>query len=227
MRWRGIICLVVIGIGLIVWGVMEWRLGRGASAKPERISLKQLIARGPEGNPNIILTDFELGLNYVCETKNGSWTGVYVPAFPTGELKAGAGPGQPAAAIKAVIFSLNVHSEPEIDSVLGKRELPALVTNRIRSLGSEEESLLQQHYGGGIDVNKCLLIQEGRTPMNGGFLALIFGGGVLCLLGAVGIVVGAIVADYKRTGPKKKARREGDDDEPRPKRRRRRDEDEP
>jgi hypothetical protein len=227
MRWRAVIGLAVVGIGLMLWGGMEWHLGRGASSKPERITLKQLIARGPDGNPNIILTDFELGDNFVYEEKDGRWTGVYVPAFPAGEPKAAGGPGQPPAAIKAVIFSLHVHSQAEVDSVLAKRELPALVTNRIRSLGSEEERLLQNHYGGGIDTKKCLLIQEGRTPMSGAVLALIFGGGLLCLLGAVGIVVGSIVADYKRTGPKRKGRREDEDDEPRPRRRRPRDEDEP
>lgn len=239
MRWRAVIGLAVVGIGLMVWGGMEWNLGRGASSKPERITLKQLIARGPEGNPNIILTDFELGDNYVYEEKNGVWQGVYVPATPTGEANAPVGPGRPAAPIKAVIFSLNVKSEAQIEPVLGKRELPALVTNRIKSLGSEEKRLLQNSYGNGIDVDHCLVIQEGRTPMSGAILALIFGGGLLCLLGSAGIVVGSIVADHKRTGPQRKARREDDedrprrrrhdddeDDEPRPRRRRSRDEDE-
>jgi hypothetical protein len=214
----------VFGVILLVWGGMEWNLGRGASSKPERISLQQLIARGPEGNPNIILTEFELGDNFVYETKNGSWTGVYVPAMPTGQAKPAMAPGQPQAPIKAVIFSLNVHSEHEIGTVLGKRELPALVTNRIRSLGSEEKRLLEQHYGAGIDVDHCLLIQEGRTPMNGALLALMFGGGLLLLAASAGIVVATFMADWKRTGPKRKPRRDDDDDEPRPRRRRRRDE---
>jgi hypothetical protein len=232
VRWRIIIGLAVVGIGLLLWGGMEWNLGRGASSKPERITLKQLIARGPEGNPNIILTDFELGDNFVYETKNGAWTGVYVPAFPADELKP-AGPGQPPAAIKAVIFSLHVHSEAEINSVLAKRELPALVTNRIRSLGTEEKNLLQQHYGAGIDVNKCLLIQEGRTPMSGAVLALIFGGGLLALAGAVGLAVTGFVGGRQggSSGGRRKRRRDDEEDEEdeeeRPRRRRRRDEEEP
>jgi hypothetical protein len=243
VKWRITIALAVVGVGLIIWGVIEWRLGRGASAAPERISLKQLIARGPEGNPNIILTDFELGDNFVCEEKNGRWTGVYVPAMPAGEAKPAAGPGRPPTAIKAVIFSLNVHSEAEVGPVLGKRELPALVTNRIRSLGSEEKRLLQDSYGGGIDVNNCLIIQEGRTPMSGLLLALIFGGGVLSLLGAVGVAVAGLMPGRQVGSPRgrgrarrddederpRKRRRAGEeeDDEPRPQRRRPRDEDEP
>jgi hypothetical protein len=232
MRWRIIIGLAVVGIGLLCWGGMEWNLGRGASSTPERITLKQLIARGPEGNPNIILTDFELGDNYVITEKNGRWNDVYVPAAPAGELNAGAGPGQPQAPIKAVIFSLHVHSEPEIGPVLGKRELPALVTNRIRSLGSEEKRLLKDSYGGNIDVDHCLIIQEGRTPTSGAVLALIFGGGLLALLGAVGVAVMPLLAGRSASSPRarKRGRRDDDDeddDEPRRKRRRPRDEDEP
>ncbi|HEX5270297.1 MAG TPA: hypothetical protein VFW33_07420 [Gemmataceae bacterium] len=242
MRWRLVICLAVLGIGLMLWGGMEWWLGRGASSTPERISLAQLIARGPEGNPNIILTDFELGSNFVYEEKNGSWNGVYVPAVPAGQANPAAGPGRPAEQIKAVIFSLNVHSDPEIGTVLGKRELPALVTNRIRSLGSEEKRLLQQTYGGAIDVDHCLIIQEGRKPMSNLLLSLMFGGGLLLLAGSVGTVAITFLGDRKRTAPRRKSRRDDDDDdrprrrrrdeddeddEPRPKRRRPRDEDEP
>jgi hypothetical protein len=217
---------------------MEWRLGRGASATPERISLKQLLARGPEGNPNIILTDFELGDNFVYETKNNRWTGVYVPAVPTGDPNAGAGPGrqgEPNAGagpgrptrINAVIFSLNVHNEAEIKTILGRRELPALVTNRIRSLGSEEKRLLENSYGAGIDVNKCLIIQEGRTPMSGAILALMFGSGALLLLWAAGLAVAGFIQRGQdvRGGGRRKRREDEEDDEDRPRKRRRTDED--
>jgi hypothetical protein len=224
MQWRLIIVLAVIGCALMFVGGVEWRLGRGASSTPERISLAKLIARGPEGNPNIILTDFQLSDgDYVIQKKNGAWEGVYVPVVPAGQPQPGGAPGRPGAPIKAVIFSLNVHSEAEVNTVLGKRELPALVTNRTRSLGSDEYNLLKQSYGGAIDLDHCLIIQEGRTPMSGAVISLLFGGGLLLVLGAVGIFVGTFVIDYKRTGPQKKRRR--DDDRPR-KRRRRRDEDE-
>jgi hypothetical protein len=226
MRWRLVLGLGVVGVGLIVWGVMEWYLGRGSSAKPERISLKQLIARGPEGNPNIILTDFELGDNFVYKTENNVWKEVYVPAFPTGEANRGGAPGRPAAPIKAIIFSINVHSEIEINTMLAKPEMPALVTNRIKSLGSEEKRLLQNQYGAGIDVNNCLIIQEGRKPFSGWLLALIFGGGVLLLVGAVGVAVSGFMGSRQESAPRprRKRRREEEEDEederPRKKRRR-------
>jgi hypothetical protein len=231
MNWRIGIGLAVVGGLLIGWGVMEWRLGRGASSTPERISLKQLIARGPEGNPNIILTDFVLCDNFVVEEENHRWKGVYVPVVPADEANRGAGPLRPTNNIKAILFSLNVHNEGEVNGVLGKRELPALVTNRIRSLGSEEKKLLQQTYGG-IDANTCLIIQEGRTPFSGTLLALMFGGGAILLLGGLGLVgFGIMSGRQATTGSKKKLKRrreedqdEDDEDDERPRKRRRDDE---
>jgi hypothetical protein len=247
MFWRIGIGMAVGGVILIGWGVMEWRLGRGASATPERISLKQLIARGPEGNPNIILTDFVLCQNIVVTEKNGRWDNIYIPVIPADEAQQGAAPLRPTN-VKAVLFSLNVHSEAEIATVLDKKELPALVTNRIRSLGSEEKDLLQKNYGG-IDANTCLIIQEGRKPFSGTLLVVIFGGGTVLLLGGAGLLVWGVMAARQATPsrPKRKRRREekeeeeeeederprkrreeaeDEEDEPRPKRRRPRDEDE-
>jgi hypothetical protein len=228
VRWRLIICLAALGIGLIVWGVVEWRLGAGASATPEPITLKQLIARGPQGNPNILLREYELGDDCVINTRNGAWNGVYVPVFPAGEANVPGGFRGQARPVKAVIFSLNVHNDAEIGTVLRKPELHALVTNRIRSLGSEERNLLQQKYGG-IDVNTCLIIQEGRTTMGVATLALMFGGGILLLCGAVGVVVAGFYTGGARKRPAfpRKPRRQDDDEEDdRPRRRRREDEEE-
>jgi hypothetical protein len=227
MNWRIGIGMAVIGVGLIVWGVVEWRLGRGASAAPERITLKQLIARGPEGNPNIILTDFVLCDNFVVVEKNGRWNSVYVPVMPADEANKGGGPLRPTK-VKAVLFSLNVSSDADIARVLDKRELPALVTNRIRSLGSEEKNVLQQNYGG-IDANTCLIIQEGRKPFSGTLLAIMFGGGAVLLLGGIGMIVGGVVRGRREGAgrPTRKRRRDDEeDDEERPRKRRRRDEDE-
>src|SRR5262249_23501112 len=150
------------------------------------------IARGPEGNPNIILTDFELCDNYVITEENGRWKGVYVPIVPLGEGPKSGGQARPTSGIKAILFSINVHNSSDIKRVLEKRELPARVMNSIKSLGSEETSLLQQSYGG-LDPKKVLIIQEGRKVMSGAILALMLGGGgVLVLAGGAVIVMGVI-----------------------------------
>jgi hypothetical protein len=196
--WRVVLAaaMTVVGVALLAVGVPEWRLGRGVSPAPERISLKELIARGPEGNPNIILTDFEFADKYVYETRNGAWTRVYVPVMPKDEAVPVPEQLRHAVKIKAVLVSPNVHREEDIVTVLGEPELPALVTNRIRSLGAAEGELLRDAYPW-IDVQHCLIIEEGRAPMSGGFAAILIGGGVLLLLGALGVTGFQIVRSWK------------------------------
>jgi len=225
MFWRIGLGMLVIGGVLLVWGFFEWRLGRGASSKPERITLKQLIARGPAGNPNIILTDFELCDNYVYKEENGRWNGVYVPVVPVGEGRQNGGPARPTSGVKAILFSLNIHNQAEIVPVLGKRELPALVTNSIRSLGSDETKLLQETYGG-LDSKKVLLIQECRKVMSGAILALSFGGGGALFLGGIGGIAKGIMGGRPSSAARPKGRPRDDDDEDRPRKRRRDDDDE-
>ncbi|MBV9123450.1 MAG: hypothetical protein JO112_08845, partial [Planctomycetes bacterium] len=84
------ILLVVFGVMSVVGGFKERGVAEASSKEPEEISLKDLIARGPEGNPNIILKDFVLRKNYVYQTRNGSWDGAWVPVAP----RSAAGPNQ-------------------------------------------------------------------------------------------------------------------------------------
>lgn len=60
-----------------IFGVQEYLLAARSSHEPEEISLRDLIKRGPGGNPNIILTDFSLFEDYVSQN-GGTWT------FPAG-----------------------------------------------------------------------------------------------------------------------------------------------
>jgi hypothetical protein len=202
IRFRIAIVLFVFGVMAIVFGVYEWRLSSGASTRPEEISLRDLIARGPDGNPNIILKDFELlddNLVYEYDEKlgpNSSWTKVWVPVVPPGA----APPGQPGGfpfnpqpqrqigQVQALIYSTHVHGQAEIRPRCGVPKLRAMVTNRVQSLGSEEKKLLQEGYPG-TDFNKCLIIEEGREPASAGFLVLLFGGGLLLLAGGAGLLV--------------------------------------
>ena len=75
--------LPVVGICLLVVGFKEKEIAGMASKVPEEISLKNLIARGPDGNPNIILTDFVLCDNYVYKTRGTAfWTNAWIPVVP-------------------------------------------------------------------------------------------------------------------------------------------------
>src|SRR6476659_1498267 len=102
--------LLTLGIGLpalgglFAWyGYKERDIAAGSTQTPETISLKDLIARGPDGNANIVLTDYVPCDNFVIEKKHGVWEGAWVPVVPKEEAVNGEG-GSPTA-FKAVIFT--------------------------------------------------------------------------------------------------------------------------
>jgi hypothetical protein len=263
IRFRIAIVLFVLGVVLLVYGFYEWRLSAGASARPEEVALRDLIARGPDGNPNIILKDFEvIDANFVIEQDekggpNSPWTKVWMPVVPAGTVP----PGQPGALpfnppqpqlpgrIQALIYSTRIRNEADVQTRCKVPKLRAMVINRIQSLGSEEKKHLQEGYPG-TDFDKCLIIQEGREPSGAGFLALLFGGGVLLLLAGVGVLAipwsrlgGGGATPLPRKLRPRRRKEEGDEDEDegaggwrppaderlqeRPRRRRPADEDEP
>jgi hypothetical protein len=187
------IALAVIGGVVFFLGINEKKLSDASSAEPEQVSLAKLIERGPEGNANIILTDYKLCPNFIGEKKTvggqpvGDWTKVWVPiARPNllglGALAQAAGGNE----IHAIIFSTHVSNEGEMLAKLGRPPLHGMVTNRIKSLSVKEKELLRQSYPG-IDCDRCLIIDEGRAPTSSELIALYLGGGGLLLLAGVGL----------------------------------------
>ena len=190
----GIICLVV-GCGLGYATYVEYSLGAYATKEPEQIRLQDLIARGPGGNPHVLLTDYELCDNFVYETKGGShWTGVWVPIVPRGAAGPGPGQGLRPQRVQAILFSTRVSNEAELPQRCGGPRLQGLVTNRIMSLGSEERRLLAESYPG-TDFSRCLIFQEGRQPSSLTTVALLGGGSALCLAAGAGLIAGGVFAN--------------------------------
>ena len=179
--WRlrlGIIGLVLGGM-LLFGGFREWQLGSGASAQPEDITLEALIARGPDGNPNVRIRDFTLGENYVYFTDDSNiyWTSVLIPAVPSSK-------GDQAAHVlvpKVIVKTTHVPSEDKLDGLRARTQLQGLAINRIESLGSEEKEMLAKDYPG-IDFAKCIIFEEGRQPSDGSMLFLMGGGGLALVL---------------------------------------------
>jgi hypothetical protein len=192
--------MIRVGIGLLVlcgvlgfMGVREWGLSRSSSSVPEEITLKALIARGPRGNPNIVLTEFIPCANFVYESgKHGeSWTKVWVPALPLeqGIAQLKQGPNT-VTDFQAIIISTSAKNEAEMNARLLQPRLRAMVMNEIHSLGSEEKKLLAQSYPN-TDFSKCLIIEEGREPYGSGKLLLMGGRSVLAgIAGGVVLVLG-------------------------------------
>ena len=167
--------------GLVLGGMLlfacyhEWRLGSAASAQPENLTLEQLIARGPNGNPNVRLRDFQLGENFAYFTDNHGiyWTRVLVPAVPSTM-------GEQAAHVlipKVIIKSTHVANKEQLDSLHARTQMQGLVVNRIESLGKDERELLVEDYPG-IDFDNCIIFEEGRKPSDGTMIFLMGGGGL-------------------------------------------------
>ncbi len=188
------IVLMVFGGICLSKGCAESRLAEASSKDPEVIALDKLIARGPEGNPNIVLTDFQICRNFVRRAKlidgkpNGDWLRVWVPVVSRG---GGGLLGQLLASgkqIQAILISEHVRNENQLIGQLQVDRLPGMVINRIASLGSEEKKFLHESYPG-VDFDKCLIIEEGRKPSSADAITAYNGGGVLLLLGGIGLIV--------------------------------------
>jgi len=187
------IVLAVIGGVVFFLGINEKKLSDASSSEPEQVSLAKLIERGPEGNANIILSDYKICPNIVFEKKTvggqmvGEWTKVWVPIVRPNLLGLGAA-AQAAAGneIHALIFSTHVSNEGELVAKLGRPPLHGMVTNRIKSLSAKEKERLRQGYPG-IDCDRCLIIDEGRKPTSSELITLYLGGGGLLLLAGIGL----------------------------------------
>src|SRR5262245_30817514 len=189
MLFRLGIALIVIGCILGYFTFREGQLASTASAKPEEISLKALIDRGPTGNAHIILKDF-VGFpeESVFEYENNNqnyYTKVWIPVIPKEAAEA---PGHaPRGGVKAIIKSNKVHDDGALRQLSHQSTIQGMVVNRIESLGSDERKELEKSPLG-IDTAHCLIIQHARTPSGTG-LILLMGGGTLALVaGGVGLL---------------------------------------
>jgi hypothetical protein len=175
--WRFI--MIIAGGVLLYFGVKEWRMAAQASAAPQEISLRDLIARGGDGNPHVMLKDFHFGNNpvYFYRNTQDCWSDVWIPVIPS------AAPGnalQPAAptAVQAIVMSKRVKSEAELDRFCEQTTVQAWVTDIW--LDGDREIKLRQSYPG-TDFSRCLIIEEGRAPAGPVRVGAFLGGGAVLL----------------------------------------------
>src|SRR5919197_2943320 len=175
--------LLALGIGLplfgsiFVWKGLEQRgVARASSQTPETISLSHLIARGPEGNANIILTDFVAIKPHVVQRgKRGVYSGTWIPIVP----KDAAPPdgGVPPTGVKAFVYSDKVRNPEGAYQRLSNPELPGLVTNKIMTPNSGAMDELKEKFPQ-TDFSSCIFIHEGREPISEETAAFVIYGGI-------------------------------------------------
>jgi hypothetical protein len=175
LRYR-LMLIPLMGAGACAFfGLREYSLSARSSREPEEISLRDLIRRGPEGNPNIVLKDFTIFDDYVGKKKlTGRWTKVWVPIVPTDADEDSS--GRPAA-IRAFLFCEEGGSDNEIRQRFGRPKVRGMVNPDAPKPGIIGSVLLERSYPG-TDSSKCLIIEEGREPA--GVLKLgLFGAGFI------------------------------------------------
>src|SRR5262249_20218284 len=136
----------------------------------------------------LVLTDFELCNNIVVMRKKlgavdvGAWTEVWVLIVPPDSNALNQAIGNPAGgSVQALIYSSHVANEGELAAKLGRPQLAGMVNNSIRGLDPEKKKLLQSSYPQ-IDVDNCIIFEEGRTLTQSEVVMLYFAGGGLAIL---------------------------------------------
>lgn len=152
----------MLAAGCAVVGVGEYRLSSRSSQEPEEVSLRDLIKRGPDGNPNIILTDFSIFEDYVYQKKllSGRWTKVWVPIVPSDADEPV--PGKPPA-IRAFLFSQNIGNDKEVRERFDRPRLHCMVNPEAPKPGIVGSVLIERQYPG-TDPQKCIILEEGKKP---------------------------------------------------------------
>jgi hypothetical protein len=182
------IFLAIIGGVLGFLGFQEWRLSAGAKDKPQEISLKDLIAKGPGDNAHIVLKDFLLCENFIVESKKNSntWSKAWNPIVPR--------EGAPdkinlkPSSFGAILMCPAARNQGDLDRIAQNATLKGMVINEIQSLGAEEKKVLKQSYPN-TDFDKCWIIEPDRQPAGMGKLVAFLGGGALLLVGGVGAMI--------------------------------------
>jgi hypothetical protein len=182
LGWGAFISLFVGGmIGYFGW--QEWTLFSSGSATPQSIRLADLAANGPGKNVHVTVTDYtfipQVG---IYEEKNGVWQSAWFPLVV---------PGDPGKAI--IIKNSKVKNDNQvtayIEAASRSQSVTGIITNSIRSLGTEETGKLKNMLPG-VDVSKTLVLEEGRSFPSSGFVFGLLGGGALLILVGLGFTFG-------------------------------------
>jgi len=220
--------LLALGIGLpifssiFVWkGFQERDVARDWSSTPETIPLSKLIARGPEGNSHLVLTDYVPIKPYVIQRgRRNSYSGTWVPIVPKDAAQPN-GPGAPPNDVKVFVYSTKVRDPDEVYRRLSNPQLPVMVSNKIVTPNTGAMEDLEENFPQ-TDFSTCIFVYEGREPASESTSTLMIVGGIVAAL--IGLVcLGLAIWLWRKNAAKaqkKKDRFRDEYDEDRPRKRR-------
>ena len=220
--------LLTIGIGgpvlggLFAWyGFKERAVASESSPTPETMTLNQLIARGPEGNANVVVTDFTLIRDHAVERgRRNRWSGAWVPIVPKDAA--------PGTVPKVFVYTTEGRSPEEVYQQVSGPQLAGLVINKIKTPKGSVEDHFEERYPQ-VDFDTAIYIEEGRTPSSETTAMLMILGGIAAAVIGVGSLVLALIvwqknkaaeARQKKDRKKRRSRDDDEDDDDRPRKRR-------
>jgi hypothetical protein len=222
MLWRIAIGLIVLGIALNVFGITELRLRAGASDQPQAITLQQLIDRGPEGNPHVLVSGLSYCEDFVYEYEGNEnrWNCVWIPVVPAGQAPLALpelprlpfGGNQPLvlqgrpSQIRAIVMTGKVRNQNDFNSFRNQPAVKGMVTNLVQSVSGERKKLLDEGYPG-TDWSRCIIIQEGRGPWSMTSILAMMGVGLLLFFGGIGLFIAGWRADHRKPAPRRRPER--------------------
>jgi hypothetical protein len=180
-------CLFFL-VGLIQ--EIEWC---SVAEEPTEIRLADLLARWPQGNHHVVLTDFVCGTPLYITKESSDPPTVWLPVYPTEEVGRG-GLGWPRKARMLISFSGPEDQQDEMERQCQRARVQGLVLGSA-DLGSVGRKLIAKQSPD-TDFSACLKLEVGRRPPNRSILFwYIVGGAVTAPLGAVtGIISLCVLA---------------------------------
>jgi hypothetical protein len=169
--------LIVLGLVATLIGVLlacfvpgMWQKEAVLASEPQRVSLSELAARGPGGNPHVVVTDFICGSGYVYETQvnkdgpppgpddQGYGSKAWIPLFPKVPL------GRPDA--EPTAFTVLLETQQQAASgrgvyVLSRRPSMEGLVLPLSQIGlkSDIRNKLAARYPQ-TDFDRCLLLVQ-------------------------------------------------------------------
>jgi len=182
--------LIFFGAALLMFIIAANEQSILSSGLPaaDRISLQELIKRGPGSNKHIELADFYFGRQYIYTAKLVQFKDVYLPVFPKGEPENG-------SSLRVLVWIRNdrnsnqrlIESERDLDRFVGDfTRNPRTLSGVLRQPTGQVRTLTSEAYPGtNPDPLQILWAREFPDRQTANFLWIMF----VILLCAAGICV--------------------------------------
>ncbi|PWT99845.1 MAG: hypothetical protein C5B53_04840 [Candidatus Melainabacteria bacterium] len=166
-KLAALIALSLFGAALMLFIIVadEQSILASGSLGPARMTLSELIEKGPGTNKHIELTNFNFGKSFVYDTKLVQFRDVYLPIFPNNQP-------QDAKNLKVLVWIRNdrTSNEPLIETreqveqfIASFDNHPKTVKGVLRKPFSDVGKLTLELYPG-IDTNSLLLLWARNFP---------------------------------------------------------------